>query len=292
MNKTIYMTYKKKVPDFVFTRWLKHNKDYQIEFSLDNHCKKFLKENINDKVEKLFDDICLGMHKADLWRLSKLYVNGGIYADIDLVPHIDITAVYNDNMDVTFFSCLSGNKCIFQAFIMNFYGKKNPLIYAFLLSFIINKAYGYPNVHMNEPTYDMYKCLKYMLNIDKLEAEKKYHLEYLKVKIHIGTHNTKMKEIDLLYFPDDIHYDINILNEDYNEMFDTYINDDKLYVTSKLDNGWNVDLYCDIIFKSKQTIFLFQQNVPSYRQAYVSYKGNKILDSRDPLYSSQLGWRI
>ena len=36
------------------------------------------------------------MFKADLWRLCKLYVYGGIYADIDLVPYLSIDSIMNE----------------------------------------------------------------------------------------------------------------------------------------------------------------------------------------------------
>ena len=40
-NKTIYMTYKKPIPDFVFERWEKLNPEYQLDFSLDEDCIEF-----------------------------------------------------------------------------------------------------------------------------------------------------------------------------------------------------------------------------------------------------------
>ena len=38
MNKTIYMTYKKNIPNFIFNRWKELNPDYNIEFSMDEDC--------------------------------------------------------------------------------------------------------------------------------------------------------------------------------------------------------------------------------------------------------------
>ena len=54
MNKTIYMTYKKNIPDKVKNRWIKYNNDYKIDFSLDNDCLDFLKTNFNNNVSNLF----------------------------------------------------------------------------------------------------------------------------------------------------------------------------------------------------------------------------------------------
>ena len=131
-NKTIYMTYKKNIPDIVFNRWKTLNENYKIEFSLDNDCIKFLKENFNDYIAELFKNIPQGMYKADLWRLCKLYKNGGVYADVDLVPYLNINSL---DKNITFYSCLSlSNDSIFQAFMVNFSKPKNPLILSFLIS--------------------------------------------------------------------------------------------------------------------------------------------------------------
>ena len=76
----IYMTYKKKVPSKVFRRWKELNPGYEIELSLDDDCYVFLKDNFNDYVADLFRKIPVGMYKADLWRICKLYINGGTKA--------------------------------------------------------------------------------------------------------------------------------------------------------------------------------------------------------------------
>ena len=62
MNKTIYMTYKKNIPDKVKNRWIKYNNDYKIDFSLDNDCLDFLKTNFNNNVSNLFSKIKKGMY--------------------------------------------------------------------------------------------------------------------------------------------------------------------------------------------------------------------------------------
>ena len=135
-QKKIYMTYKKNIPDKVITRWKKLNPDYQIDLSLDNDCIRFLKNNFNKYVADLFLSINGGMYKADLWRLCKLYKNSGVYADVDLVPYLNIDSL---DKDITFYSCLSINvKSIFQAFMVNFSKPKNPLLFVFLLSFLIS----------------------------------------------------------------------------------------------------------------------------------------------------------
>ena len=149
------MTYYKRVPDKVFKRWMALNPNYEIDFSLDNECITFLEHHFNKYVSNLFISIKKGMFKADLWRICKLYINGGIYADVDLVPYLNINIL---NRDISFYSCLDHNRtALFQAFILSFSKPKNPLFLIFILSFLLNNPYTYNN----GPCHDMAKCLRY-----------------------------------------------------------------------------------------------------------------------------------
>ena len=89
--KKIFLTYKRSPPKGVLERWKKLNPDYEIELSLDDSCINYLKRYFQEDKVKLFINIPQGMFKADLWRLCKLYIYGGVYADIDLVPYTSIS---------------------------------------------------------------------------------------------------------------------------------------------------------------------------------------------------------
>ena len=84
-------------------------------------------------VYELFKIIPRGMHKADLWRICKLYKNAGIYADVDLVPYININEL---DKNITFYSCIaSTGDHIFQAFISHFSKPNHPLLLVLIISF-------------------------------------------------------------------------------------------------------------------------------------------------------------
>jgi len=282
VNKTIYMTYKKSIPDFVFSRWNNLNSDYKIDFSLDKDCIAFLLKNFNEDVTNLFSSIKEGMYKADLWRLCKLYINGGVYADIDLVPYLNIDTL---DKDVTFYTCLSalGNSC-FQAFIVNFSETKNPLIFACLLSFLINKPY---NCDLG-PTIDMYNLLKYNLNVNKIEPDIKYIINTIKIPIKIGPSNTNTKGMNLLYFPNEIKYRIDIKGKKFKDTFRFNIDNNKLHVQRTDSNtGWGQDLSINICIDSEQVIYFFPEILGhnnDWKTSYINYKNTKIFESRDPKY--------
>jgi len=227
------------------------------------------------------------MYKADLWRLCKLYKNSGVYADVDLVPYLNID---NLDKDITFYSCLSiTGKSIFQAFMVNFSKPKNPLLFVFLLSFLINNPYTYAA----GPTFDMYNCLKYMLNED-LIAEKKYVIDNVKIKIYIDSSTENIKKINLYYFPDEIQYTMKLIENPYNDKFRVIIKNNILIV-KRLDKntGWDYPHSIDIYFNSKASIFLFKENKGKdgdWPKSYVTLNNKKILDSRDLDYYNNNGW--
>jgi len=104
--KVIYQTYKdKNVPPIVKERWLKLNPEYEYHLYDDNDCYNFLikyytKEHADFFKYKIKD----GPIKSDFWRVCILYQFGGIYADIDIVPHEPIKDFVDS--DTTLYSCL------------------------------------------------------------------------------------------------------------------------------------------------------------------------------------------
>ena len=287
INKTIYMTYKKPVPDIVYNRWKTRNPSYNIELSLDAECILFLERYINRFVASLFNYIPRGMYKADLWRLCKLYINGGVYADVDLVPHLNID---NLNKDVTFYSCLTPRtNSIFQAFMINFSKPRNNLILIFLLSFLINK----PFEKINGPTFDMYDCIKY--NLDGVEPEPfvRYDLEEVKIKIDVGSSDKNVKKINLYYFPPYIKYRIQLKENTTGNRFTYRIYNNVLFVKrADVNTGWDYEHSLDICIPSKESIFLFKEDWEGedWVHATVTLGSKKILDSRDINYHRNRGW--
>ena len=282
MNKIIFMTWKRNLPRFVFSRWTNLNPDYKIDFSLNKDVYDFIKKHYNNYILKKILKIRIKCFRIDLWRLCKLYLYGGVYADIDLIPHIDIDDIMKKENN-TFYSCLAADcNSIFQAFMI-VRKKKSPLILHFIISFLLNK----PWLKNNGPTYDMYNCIKYNLNDIKIKSEEKYVINEVKIKVFIGKSLNNIKKVDLFYFPNDIKYTIRLKNNSDDIKFNFIIKNNILFITRiDSDNGWENEYYCDICIEANESIYLFQEILPgrSKWKAYVQYKNKKILDSRDKKY--------
>jgi hypothetical protein len=284
INKTIYMTYKTTPPYYVFNRWKVLNPDYNIEFSLDKQCYDFIKTNFNEYTAILFSKIPQGMHKADLWRLCKLYIHSGVYSDIDIVPYLNLNTL---DKDITFYSCLATDtSAVFQAFIANFSKPKNPLLLLFLISFLVNESFKVKNCSYG-PCIDMMNVLKYNLNTDTICADKVYDIEQVKLKINVGSSKLNNKSINLYYFPHDVIYEIK-LNEKTDKLFDFNITENILRVTRIDKNeGWEENLSCDICISSKERIYLFRENNgldKKLTSVFVTHHDIKVFDSHDINY--------
>uniref|UniRef100_A0A6C0II82 Alpha 1,4-glycosyltransferase domain-containing protein n=1 Tax=viral metagenome TaxID=1070528 RepID=A0A6C0II82_9ZZZZ len=276
--KVIYFTYKTIPPVYVFKRWKALNPTYSIDLSLDADCIDFLTQHFTKDIAELFQIIPKGMYKADLWRLCKLYISGGVYADIDLVPYVSVETLIINNY--TFYSCLdTGKNGIFQAFMIT--PPRNPLLLSFIQSFFQKKPWTY----FNGPTYDMYNCIKYNLNNINLSADTLYLLDTVRVTIHVGTSITNIKYINLYNF--DKSHEYTFVSSHNNYCFE--IRENMLIVKQihqENTNCWTDDISVDIFIKTKQAIYLFKEQF--YIGKYiVTFKGKQIFDSRDPNYERE-----
>jgi hypothetical protein len=165
--KIIHLTYKHAPPMYVLDRWRKLNPDYTIDFSLDADCLKFMKENCSPEVVRFYQEIGNPMYMSDLWRLVKLYKEGGVYADIDLVPYVPLDELFKDSYSL--YSNLSAEpNSIFQALLAT--TPKNPIILKCIESFLTNRPY----LAGNGPTRDMYSVFAKILEVSGISSERPY----------------------------------------------------------------------------------------------------------------------
>lgn len=273
------MTYKNTPPAIVFERWKELNPDYMIDFSMDHDCISFLRKEFNEDIANLFINIKEGMYKADLWRLCKLYINGGVYCDVDLVPYVSIDKMIETGYD--FYSCMASNKeSIFQALIIT--KPYNPLLLQFIMSFIIFKPY----IQFNGPTYDMYRNIMLLNNNIKLESEKVIEINNVMIPINMGTHNENIK---IIKTPFNIPTNSKLIIKEHNfcDTFNILFVDNNIIVQRTDSNsGWGYNHTMYIVIPYEQSIFLFTEKIDTddWKDAYIMYNGIKILDCRDKIY--------
>lgn len=95
----------KKIPKYIIDNWQKLNPDYQIEIYDDEDCINFLMKHFGQEYVDIFNYIKDGPIKCDFWRVCKLYIDGGVYTDVDVKPLIPIKDFLEN--DVNFLTCVS-----------------------------------------------------------------------------------------------------------------------------------------------------------------------------------------
>ena len=244
--KIIYLSHKKKIPDFVIRNWSKLNPEYKINFYNDENCREFIKNNFSLSYLDYFDRLSSfkgsGPIKCDFWRCLILYKYGGIYADSDIELLFPIKNFLE--IDTDFLTCISYfHNTLNPHFIIcrpkNFILEKCIDIYVnekFLLPYdywnhsivgIMKKAFNYYNINFNNNTNFL------ELNLEN-ESKKKYKFQFLKEFLPYG--NTQSSEAYCKY------KNLKVLNNRYK---------------SYNPNNHNFQANTNIIHQIKKYIFRF-----------------------------------
>lgn len=87
--KIIWQTYKEnysKLPSYIVDvtkTWIDKNKDYQYCYMTDDDIKDFICTDYDNKVLELFNNVPVGVMKADMFRYLVTLSRGGLYTDLD-----------------------------------------------------------------------------------------------------------------------------------------------------------------------------------------------------------------
>ena len=148
--KIIYQTWKtKSLPlnvQKVRDKISKINPEYKLILFDDDDIDNFIKKNFDIKIYNLYKKLNVGAAKADFWRYCILYINGGVYLDIDsdIIRPLDELIEDEDKCIIT----REGNLGFFNNWIMIF-EKHHPI----LLETIIQCCYNIENKITNDICY-------------------------------------------------------------------------------------------------------------------------------------------
>ena len=76
--------------------WPRLNPEYEYQFFDDLMCENFIRDNFNLDVVNAFNGLIPGAFKADLFRYCFLYINGGVYSDIDNICEVPLDSFINE----------------------------------------------------------------------------------------------------------------------------------------------------------------------------------------------------
>lgn len=122
------------------------NPDWKVTVYDDNEIDEYLRTTLNKRDYNLIKDIHI-VEKSDLWRLFKLYDEGGLYMDIDRFYNVPLSEIVTYGIKCVLPTCLEWD--FSQDFMLT--EPKNP-IQAQTIELILKRRYeGHTNVFFLGP---------------------------------------------------------------------------------------------------------------------------------------------
>lgn len=103
--KKIFQTWHRKHnPDVerLTQNWKDLNPEYTHEFFDEEAMQMFMEENFDKDVVECYNNVQNIQLKSDFWRYSVIYVNGGVYVDVDTVPVKPLDDILDTDDDAVF----------------------------------------------------------------------------------------------------------------------------------------------------------------------------------------------
>jgi mannosyltransferase OCH1-like enzyme len=106
--------------------WINNNPDYAYSFSDNEERRLLIEQHFGNDVLNAYNRLKIGAFRADLWRYCALYINGGIYADLDTVSKCPLRDILS--RDDEFITVFAGSvpAGIFNAFVCSI--PKHPFL--------------------------------------------------------------------------------------------------------------------------------------------------------------------
>ena len=87
--RVVYQTWETKdiSPEFqnIIDSWKRYNPDYEYVLHDKYDREEYIRTNFHSRIYEAYCKIVPGAFKADLWRYCILYLNGGVYSDVDML---------------------------------------------------------------------------------------------------------------------------------------------------------------------------------------------------------------
>ena len=213
--KKIYQTHKSKeeieknpkLVDSVKT-WKEQQKNgFEYYFFNNEDCDSFIKENFDGNVYQAYNNLPMGVMKADLWRYCIIYINGGIYADSDTICKVNANEIINNNKGLLLVVPENGTTFFCQWVFAA--PPKSPILKK-IIDNVVSQIENMENIRKNVKPDDIIHEVTgpsiYTKSILDYLQEEKLPI-YKDLSKYISTSNTSVKELNVPE-PTQFHKDI------------------------------------------------------------------------------------
>ena len=178
-----------KIPKLIHTSWINDNilnsknliiqngllnlinlnKDYKLTIYNDNEVINYIKDNISIKTYNLLYSNTHIVEKLDIWRLLKLYNEGGLYIDLDRLCNIPLSKIINNDTECVLPTC---NDYDFSQDFM-FSIPRNPIYFETINLILTRRKMGIKHIYGLGPQTYMHAVTKVLVNeIEILKGKK------------------------------------------------------------------------------------------------------------------------
>jgi len=103
--KIIWQTYESEYseleinPQKCINSWKKNNPDWEYRYVSARERDKFVLDNFGKEWHTIYNSYKINILRSDLWRYMCLYINGGLYSDLDMLCKKPINYWLDNNLD-------------------------------------------------------------------------------------------------------------------------------------------------------------------------------------------------
>jgi hypothetical protein len=184
---------------------IKLNPDWEVNISTDDEVNEYLYTHMESQDFKLIENDKI-VPKTDIWRLIKLYLEGGVYTDIDRYCNVSFSKILLDQTKCVLPTCLDYG--FSHDFMMS--EPKNP-IYLETYKLLIERRKETHNVYFLGPQTYMHsvtKCLTgTMIDINPDIKQFQYIRETISQYPFIVTYREELPYDSIMYKEDNGVYD-------------------------------------------------------------------------------------
>ncbi len=156
--------------NYCFNRLMSLNYDYR--YMSDDACEKYLKEHAPVEVYEAYMKLTDGAAKADLWRVTTLYLEGGVYLDIDASLVWPLSKLLKD-VKTALYIKIKNNTEITNYFLAT--APNNP-DYKIIMDAIVHNISNYDPERENVYTTTGPKVFNDMLADKEIESKRRRHV--------------------------------------------------------------------------------------------------------------------
>lgn len=177
--KIVHMSWVKKYianhpSDFIqngLGNLIRLNPEWKVTIYEDHEIEEYIKSKLGINEYKLFENTSI-VEKSDIWRLLKIYFEGGLYSDLDRLHNIPLNNIIEKNTKCVLPTCLDLD--FSHTFMMS--APQNPIFSTTIDLLLQRRFQGYRHVYFLGPQTYMHGVTKTLFGeiIDSNPGKEKF----------------------------------------------------------------------------------------------------------------------